>query len=361
MRFDFTADQRLFQESIRSLLAKECPADCLRPLSQTETGRSPERWRKLAEVGLLALLAPESHGGLGLDEVDLVLPLEETGRVALPEPVVETAAVAVPLLREANAEALRDEWLARVSTGDAVLAVGHETNPCVGDAHVADLLLLPMGDEIHALRRESVALEPQPCNDPCRRLFRVRWTPGRSTRIAGGDEGRRLLDAAFDRGALAIAAQLLGLGQQLVDLAARYATQRQQFGRPIGAFQAVKHMLANVQVRLEFARPVVYRAAFSVARSAGTRAVDVSHAKAAASDAAVQAARVALQVHGAIGYTWEADLHFWMKRAWALEAAWGGRAWHRARAGAAILDGVGRAASFGYSPRDSEAGLGPQN
>jgi alkylation response protein AidB-like acyl-CoA dehydrogenase len=111
-------------------------------------------------------------------------------------------------------------------------------------------------------------------------------------------------------------------------------------------------MLASAQVRLEFARPVVYRAAFSVARAAETRAVDVSHAKAAAADAAVHAARAALQVHGAIGYTWEADLHFWMKRAWALEAAWGSRTWHRARVGAAILDGVGHAASFGYSPRD---------
>jgi len=353
VRFDFTPDQRLFQESIRSLLVKECPAERLRALAETETGRSPERWRTLAEAGLLALLAPESHGGLGLDEVDLVLPLEETGRVALPEPVVDTAAVGVPLLREASAAALRDEWLPRVSTGEAILAVGHAANPCVSDANVAVLLLLQQGDEIHALRRESVALEAQPCNDPCRRLFRVRWTPRPSTRIAAGDEGRQLLEAAFDRGALATAAQLLGIGQQLVDLAARYATERQQFGRPIGAFQAVKHMLANVQVRLEFARPVVYRAAFSVAHGAETRATDVSHAKAAAGDAAVQAARAALQVHGAIGYTWEANLHFWMKRAWALDAVWGGRAWHRARVGAAVLDGAGRAASFGYSPRGS--------
>jgi alkylation response protein AidB-like acyl-CoA dehydrogenase len=114
-------------------------------------------------------------------------------------------------------------------------------------------------------------------------------------------------------------------------------------------------MLASAQVRLEFARPVVYRAAFSVARAAATRAADVSHAKLAASEAAVQAARAALQVHGAIGYTWEADLHFWMKRAWALDATWGGRAWHRARVGAALLDGIGRAASFGYSPREGPA------
>jgi alkylation response protein AidB-like acyl-CoA dehydrogenase len=358
VRFDFTADQRLFQESVRNLLEKECPAEGLRALAPTETGRSSERWRRLAEVGLLALLAPESHGGLGLDEVDLVLPLEETGRVALPEPVVETAAVAVPLLRDANARVLRDEWLPRVSAGEAILTVGHDANPCVSDAHVASLLLLQKGDEIHALPRERVALERQPCNDPCRRLFRVRWTAGPDTRIVRGEEGRRLLDAAFDRGALAAAAQLLGIGQQLVDLAARYATERHQFGRPIGAFQAVKHMLANAQVRLEFARPAVYRAAFSVARAAETRAVDVSHAKAAAGEAAVQAARAALQVHGAIGYTWEADLHFWMKRAWALEAVWGGRVWHRARAAAAVLDGTGCAASFGYTPRDPGAGLG---
>jgi alkylation response protein AidB-like acyl-CoA dehydrogenase len=281
---------------------------------------------------------PERHGGLGMDEIDLVLLLEETGRAALPEPVLETAAVGVPLLAGLEGSALADGWLRRVAEGTAILAVGHEANEFVADAHVADLLLMQRRDELHAVPRARAGLERQPCNDPSRRLFRVSWSPTSETRVAGGREATRLLAAALDRGALAAAAQLIGVGQQLVDLAVRYATQREQFGRPIGSFQAVKHMLANVAVRLEFARPVVYRAAFSVARDVATRATDVSHAKVAAAEAAAQAARAALQVHGAMGYTWEVDLHIWMKRAWALALAWGSTAWHRERVARIVLD-----------------------
>jgi alkylation response protein AidB-like acyl-CoA dehydrogenase len=179
---------------------------------------------------------------------------------------------------------------------------------------------------------------PRPHLDGAQRLFRVAWTPSAQTRLAAGAAARALLAAAVDRGALATAAQLLGVATRLIEEAVRYAKQREQFGRAIGSFQAIKHMLASAQVALEFARPVVYRAAFGVARGLPTRARDVSHAKIAASAAAAQAARTALQVHGAIGYTWEVDLHIWMKRAWALEASWGTSAWHRARVAAALLD-----------------------
>ena len=349
MQFTFSEDQLLFQTSVRGLLEKECPPESVRALWDTETGRSPALWAKLADIGLIGLLAPEHHGGMGLTEIDLVLPLEETGRTALPEPVVETAAVGVPLIRESGSTALQERWLPAIAAGNAIVTVGHSANPCVTDAHVADLLLLQQGDEVHAVPRARVRLERQPCLDNSRRLFRVEWTPDGETRIASGGEGRRLLAAAFDRGALATAAQALGIAQQLVDLAAAYAKQREQFGKPIGSFQAIKHMLANVQVRIEFARPVVCRAAFSVARNTANQSVAVSHAKAAASEAAVLAAKTALQVHGAVGYTWEIDLHMWMKRAWALEAAWGTGAAHRARIGTAVLDGDGPAPSFGFS------------
>ena len=134
----------------------------------------------------------------------------------------------------------------------------------------------------------------------------------------------------------------------MVDTAVVYAKQREQFGAPIRSFQAMKHMLATVHVKLEFARPLIYRAAHSLAHAAECRAADVSQAKATAGEAAQQAAKTALQVHGAIGYTWECDLHIWMKRAWALELAWGSGAWHRARLGAALFDAAAPARSFGY-------------
>jgi alkylation response protein AidB-like acyl-CoA dehydrogenase len=347
VRFGFGEEQRLFQASIRTLLEKECPPERVRALWETETGRSPELWAKLAEVGLTGLLVPERHGGLGMDEIDLVLPLEETGRAALAEPVVETL-VGAALLRDAAAEELAADWLPRAASGAAILTVGHAANPCLADAHIADLLLLPRAGELHAVPRSATRLERQPCLDGARRLFRVEWEPSERSRLAQGDEARRLLDAALDRAALAVSAEQLGIAGRLVELAVEYAKQREQFGKPIGSFQAIKHMLASVQVRIEFARPVVYRAAFSVARSAPARSTHVSHAKAAASEAAVLAARTALQVHGAIGYTWEVDLHLWMKRAWALEASWGGGAWHRARVGRAILDGSGPVPAFGF-------------
>jgi len=340
MQFSFSDEQRTFQASVRTFLERECTPHHVRALWDTDTGRSPERWARLAELGLLGALVPERLGGLGMDETDLVLLLEETGRAALPEPVVDTAAVGVPLLAGLESSALADGWLGRVAEGSAIIAVGHDANEFVADAHVADLLLMQHRDELHAVPRARVEVERQPANDPSRRLFRVTWSPASETRVARGHEGARLLSDALDRGALGAAAQLLGVGQQLVDLAVRYATQREQFGRPIGSFQAVKHMLANVAVRLEFARPVVYRAAVSVACDVATRAVDVSHAKVAAAEAAAQAARVALQVHGAMGYTWEVDLHIWMKRAWALALAWGSTAWHRDRVAQVVLDGA---------------------
>ncbi len=362
MRFHFDEEQRLFQQSVREFLEGECSAEVVRGLWDSDSGRSAELWAKLAEMGLLGLLVPEEAGGLGRDESDFVLLLEETGRAALPAPIVETAAVAAPLLRELGAEATAagdgatasiDDWIGRIATGELVATVGLQREPLVADAHVADLLLLESDGEIHAVGREAASIEAQPGIDPSRRLFRVTWQPQAATRIAAGAEAAILAEAAFDRAALGSAAQLLGVGQRMIDIAVAYACEREQFGQAIGAFQAVKHMLASAQVRVEFARPVVYRAAFAVARRGddeeGSRAVYVSHAKAAAAEAALVAARAALQVHGAIGYTWECDLQIWMKRAWALEAAWGTSLWHRDRIARTLLDGSAPAPDFGFS------------
>jgi alkylation response protein AidB-like acyl-CoA dehydrogenase len=340
MHFAFDEDQLRFRESVRGMLERVCPPAAVRAVWDAEHGHDPARWRALAELGVLGLLAPEDAGGLGLDEVSLVLPLEETGRAALPEAVVETAAVAAPLLNMLKDRAFADPWLARIATGDAIVTVGCEPNPWVAHADVADLLLLAHGEEIHALRRTDVALERLPHIDGAQRRFRVEWTPAKDTRI-DGRRGEALRWLAVDRGALATAAQLLGVADRLIAEAVRYAKQREQFGHPIGSFQAIKHMLATAQVKLEFARPVVYRAAFRILRGdllPTQWSRDVSHAKIVAAEAAAVAARTALQVHGAIGYTWEVDLHIWMKRAWALESAWGTSAWHRARVAAAVLD-----------------------
>jgi alkylation response protein AidB-like acyl-CoA dehydrogenase len=231
VRFNFDEDQLMFRASVRGFLEKECRAEDVRGLWETETGRSAARWAKLAELGLLGILVPEEHAGLAMNEVDLVLVLEESGRAVLPEPIVETAAVAAPLIRDAGNDALAAAWLPRIAAGEATVTVGLAINPVVTDAHTADLLLLQHGDEVHAVSRADVELERQPCNDPSRRLFTVGWQPGTTgTCVTSGADGRRLLDAALDRAALGTAAQQLGVAQRLVDLAVDYAKEREQFG-----------------------------------------------------------------------------------------------------------------------------------
>lgn len=353
MEFGFSEDQTLLQQTVRDFLEGECTALHVRGLWETETGRSTDFWSKLAEIGVPGLLVPEEHGGLGLDERDMVLVLEETGRAALAEPVIATAVVAAPTLvalAELGQVELAEAWLPRIASGSAIVAVGHARSPLVEDAHVADLLLLPHGDALHAVDPGAAKCTAQPAIDPSRRLFAVEWTPSEATCVATGEAGRRLQAEMLDRGAFGCAAQQLGVAEQLVDMGALYASQRKQFGVAIGSFQAVKHRLANAKVRLEYARSVVHRAAHSVARRAPTRSVDVSLAKFLVGEAATFAAGESLQVHGAIGYTYEQDLHVWMKRAWSLDLSFGSGAWHRARVADAVIDGTLPAESFGYQP-----------
>lgn len=349
MQFEFSADQRLLQQTVRDFLEGECSPEWVRAQWQTETGRSPGFWSQLAEIGVPGLIVSEDCGGLGMDETDLVLLLEEIGRVGLAEPVASTAVGAALLAMLPDAR-LADEWLPRVAAGDALLAVGHPHSPFVADAHVASLLLAPAGDELHAVPGDSLALEAQKSNDGAQRLFRVSFDPVPETRIAEGEEAARLIAAAVDRGAVFSAAQALGVADRLVQLAAEYAGQRVQFGVPIGSFQAVKHMLADVMVKTEYARSHVQRAAYSVANDAPARSVDASMAKIGACEAALSAGRASLQVHGAIGYTYEQDVHLWMKRAWSLDLAFGDSVFHRNRLCAGVIDASIPARSFGYSP-----------
>ena len=179
------------------------------------------------------------------------------------------------------------------------------------------------GWQLHAVPAEACLVVPTPVLDTTRDLSTVHWPLSADTLLAYGVAAEAVVQLMADRAAAGSAAELVGLADRMITMAADYAKERQQFGKPIGSFQAVKHLLADARVKLEFARPATYRAAWSLATSQPTVSHDASMAKAMASDAADRAARVALQVHGAIGYTWECDLHFFMKRTWALSAAWG--------------------------------------
>jgi alkylation response protein AidB-like acyl-CoA dehydrogenase len=321
MRFAFTEEQLAFRDAARGFLEKECPPKVVRDAWTNADGRSG-LWDALSEMGATGLSHPDVAGTLGVDEIAVTLILEETGRFALPEPIVEHTAVALPAVAELVPDAVTDSSL--FVTG----------GPLVAYAASATGLLLERERQLYLVDRADAALTPRASVDGSRRVCTVEWDPSAAIKVGATADAA----LAFDRGALGVAAQLIGLAEHMLDTTVEYAKERQQFGVPIGSFQAVKHHLANIALALEFARPLVYRAAHSLARRDPERSVHVSSAKARASEAALQAARVALQVHGAIGYTTEYDLHLWMKRAWALSASWGDAAWHHDRVGRAILD-----------------------
>jgi alkylation response protein AidB-like acyl-CoA dehydrogenase len=311
MRFALTDDQVAFRDAARDLFAKEATPAVVRAAWDAPVGELDRGvWDSLDAMGVLGLLVPEDDGGLGLDETFLVPILEEAGRVALPHPLVDTAMVAAPLLG--------------VGAGMVVTDLG---SPIVGCAADADTLLLRSGDTLVRVGRDGAELTPVATVDGARRGATA--APGSAGEPVTEDPAA--IELALDRGALGTAAFLVGLGQSMLDLTVGYVVERQQFGVAIGSFQAVKHHLADAALALEFARPAVLRAAWSVAQDSPTRDRDVSMAKAMASDAAELVGRKALQCHGAIGYTVEADLHLALKRTWALARTWGDSAHHTDR------------------------------
>lgn len=326
MDFRPTDDQALLASGVADFLAGECTADHVR--AAWDTGRHDDRrWKTLAGLGVTGLTVPTNHGGMGLDERDLVGILIEAGRAALPEPVLGTTAVAAPLLAElagtdpVGAE-LAETWLPRIASGDAVVIPALACDPYPAHLRAADLVLVGTGDRLWALPPDQLELIDQPNVDGARPTVQVTVSDDRGPTLTGPDVEAALAHAAA-RGALAAAAMLIGAGHAMIDLAVAHAQQREQFGRPIGTFQAVKHHLADALVDITFARPLVERAACSLATGDPEAATHAAMAKAFAGDAAETVATHALQVHGAIGYTWECDLHLWMKRTWSLAAAWG--------------------------------------
>lgn len=303
MDFAVTGEQRAFTDSLHSLLTDAGAVGVARAWADGDTGPGLALWRRLAEVGVTALAVPEESGGLGAAPIDWVLACEELGHHAVPGPVAETVAVAPALLGD-------------MPPGLVAIAMPPLT-PHAVDAHAAALVLHVEDGKIRRGRPTSPLLSVD---------------RGRTLSVVEAAEslGESLEpERAADAGALACAAQLLGAGRALLETTADYARRRTQFGRPIGSFQAVQHHLANALVGLEFARPLLWRAALSFASAPA--AADVSAAKVACAEAADRAARVALQVHGAIGYTLECDVGVWFARVRALIPAWGTPSWHRAR------------------------------
>lgn len=336
MYFGFTADQVSLRDGLRDLLTSVCPPEVVRAAWDEEDAWR-KVWSRLADIGLLGLLAPVDAGGMGCTELDLVLLLEECGRFAVPGPLVEHIGVAVPAIVEAcdssgMAPGANDaSELEAVTTGRMIATVRESCAQHVRWARQCDLLVFPVDDELRLAHRATLDVRED-------RVSVDRSVPAAAVAARGSALPRADPLLATERGTLATAAQLLGLAAALIDTTAGYARERTQFGLPIGAQQAVKHQLADALIALEHARPVVYRAGYALAQRETERGRDVSFAKVYAYRAAERAARAALQCHGAIGYTWEHDLHLWMKRVWALRGCWGTPEEHEDRVARLLLD-----------------------
>jgi alkylation response protein AidB-like acyl-CoA dehydrogenase len=324
MHFAFTPEQHEFAAGLREMLEREFPPSRLRHVWESGTGHDPALWSRLAEMGVLSMMVPAADGGLGGDFVDAILLLEELGRAAAPGPVLETMAVGA-------IACAGTPWAGGIVDGTVPVTAALLGERYVPHAETAAVFLTVWDREVHAIEDPSVTDVAIDGIDGGRRLSLLAADVSKG--IALATDPAVLVDA----GALAAAAYLLGLSSRMLAIAGDYARDRRQFGQPIGAFQAVKHLMADALLKVEFARPAIYRAAWSFAHDTPERTRDVSMAKALASDAALKAARSALQVHGAIGYTWECDLQLFMKKAWALAPAWGDARFHRRRVADAVL------------------------
>jgi alkylation response protein AidB-like acyl-CoA dehydrogenase len=308
--FRVSEDQQALQQGIRSFCQGRLSLDVLRELERSG-GFDAALWRELAEMGVFGLRQPERGGGLGLSCADAVLVFEELGRCLAPGPLVWSHLAAGLVEGAASGEAV---------VGGLDLFGGAAGPHLIEHAGALDVLLVlrEEGD----FRVDPRGLASAPVAVPLDPLTPVAVAPSlpRGERIAGAEQAARL---RRDGAALA-AGQLLGIAEAVQELATAYAKQREQFGRVIGSFQAVKHILADMLVRQEVARAAVYAAGATLDDpEVGDPDRAVSAAKITAGEAALKNARACIQVHGGMGYTWEIPAHYFLKRAWVLESVFG--------------------------------------
>ncbi|MGW6205062.1 acyl-CoA dehydrogenase family protein [Streptomyces sp. NPDC055089] len=324
MRFLLDAEQRDFARSLDALLTSCDTPSVVRSWAAGDHVPGRAVWARLAEAGVFALAVPERHEGFGPLPLELTLAFEALGRHAVPGPLVETVAAAA-LLDRLGDDRVAAGRLPGIASGKSAASLCLTSlGPYALDADMADAVFVVDGG---ILRLATATGTVQPSADPARRLSR----PSDGTVLAQGPAVAAAARYAADVAALATAAQCLGVGRALLARTVEYVTQRTQFGVAIGSFQAVKHRLADTLLALEFAGPLVHGAALALAAGDERAGGDIAAAKVTAGEAAYAAARTALQLHGAVGYTDELDLSLWIRKARPLRDAWGTPAACRAR------------------------------
>jgi alkylation response protein AidB-like acyl-CoA dehydrogenase len=322
--------------TVRAFLAEECPPAVVRRLMADPTAHDADLWRRLAgELGLTGLAVPEEHGGAGCGLTELAVICEELGRALTPVPYLATAVLAAYAVRDgrlltgiADGSLLATVVLDGDLTADGDLLTG--TAPYVLDGHLADVIVCAVDGQVYAVRGGDVARMPYVTLDQTRRLARLRFDGTPAERIDG--DLSRLRDVALT----ALAAEQVGGARRCLETAVEHARTRVQFGRPIGSFQAIKHKLADVLLRVESARSAAYEAARVADQEPESLPVHAALAGSYCAEAYLHAAGETMQVLGGIGVTWEHDAHLHLKRATAAARLFGTPESHRARLAATV-------------------------
>jgi alkylation response protein AidB-like acyl-CoA dehydrogenase len=355
MDFGLSSEQVQLQDTIRRFLAERCPTTRVRAIMESDSGHDADLWQGLADLGVAGLQVPVEHGGAGLDLLDVALAAQELGYAATPGPFLANA-MAVVGLREGDDEAARAAWLPRIAAGEAIgaVAIGEADGvwqpgaltarvtggrlsgdkPLVHGAAAAALLLVAAVDDdgpglfLAASNAPGIERRALHVVDMTRRVDAVSFRDTPVVRIGGAAVVQRTLDA----GCVLVAADAWGGSRRALDMAIDYARQREQFGQIIGAFQAVKHQLADLATELEPALSLWWYAAHAFDHIRDQSERHAAIVKAHLGDVFDRVTRMSTELHGGIGFTWEYDLQLWFRRA-VFDRAWLGDArFHRARA-----------------------------
>jgi len=364
MDFGFSEEQELLRQSAADFLSKECPTTYVRQMMDDDRGHSEELWKKMAELGWMGLIYPEEVGGSGLTLVDLVVVLEEMGRVVLPGPFFSTVALGGLAILEAGSAEQKKKFLSNIAAGKtkATLALLEEdarwdekgvklsaeksgggyrlsgVKLFVPDAHVADVIVCAArtvdGVTLFLVdgQQSGVSTRLLKTMDQTRKLCEVtldKVQVGAEAVLGAPGKGWNALAHVIDRSKVALCAEMCGGAQRVLDMSVEYAKMREQFGRPIGSFQAIQHKCANMLVQVESAKSATYYAAWAVANDVPEAPLAAAMAKAFCSDAYRQVTNEGIQVHGGIGFTWEHDMHIYFKRAKGSEVTFGDATWNR--------------------------------
>ncbi len=336
MNFDFSDDQQAIKRTAKDLLADRFKFERVRELAEAGS-YDDDAWKELCELGWPGIFIEEEYGGQGLGIVELVILMEELGYSLAPLPFLSNAAAGL-MIQSAGSDEQKQRWLPGIASGELRAAAGlvrGDEAKLVPDADSAGLIVLCGGDGRSVVERSAADVEPVATMDATRSFARVRAN-GAGEALEG--DHRRGMSTAV----LAVAAELTGVAQRAMEMAVEYARDRKQFGRPIGAYQAVSHRCAQMLLETEGARSATYWGAWTADAEPDTLDLAASMAKAYASDAGWRVCSSSLQVHGGIGFTWEHDLHFFLKRAKVDALLWGSASEHRERV--AELSAVGEAA-----------------